>query len=95
MLVKETATIDYFATSLPALLLFKEDLQERNITTATFLYAQAAWGLGRDQESQTLLDDVLSRDPNHSGAQDLATKILTPRPPRHGGVKMNSKRISA
>ncbi len=66
------AKIDYFATSLPTLLLFDEDLQERQITTARFLRAQAFHGLGRSDTARELLREVLSRDPNHALARDLA-----------------------
>ncbi len=40
------ARIDYFATSLPTMLLFEEDLQARQLITAKFLKAQALLGLG-------------------------------------------------
>ncbi|PAW78199.1 MAG: DUF5107 domain-containing protein [Verrucomicrobia bacterium Tous-C9LFEB] len=73
---KTKATIDYFATSLPTMLLFDEDLQERQTTTALFLEAQAFTGLGRMTEARKALRLVLRRDPNHALAQDLAT--MTP-----------------
>ena len=44
-LEKETPKIDYFATSLPAMLLFEEDLRKRQYITATFLKALALLGL--------------------------------------------------
>lgn len=65
------ATIDYFATSLPTMLLFEEDIQERQETTALFLEGQALLGLGRKTKAATLLALVLSRDPNHEQAHDL------------------------
>jgi len=63
--------IDYFATSLPALLLFEEDLERRQKISATFLRAQAYAGLGRVEESLSLLEEVLLLDQNHSAAKDL------------------------
>ena len=63
--------IDYFATSLPAMLLFNEDLAVRNRTNALFLRAQALMGMGRTSEAQHLLRQVLSLDANHPGAADL------------------------
>jgi len=63
--------IDYFATSLPALLLFEDDLQFRQETTALFLEAQANLGLGKTGKAQILLRRVLERDPNHAPAADL------------------------
>ncbi|PRW32971.1 TPR repeat-containing isoform B [Chlorella sorokiniana] len=52
VLAESQARVDYFATSLPAMLLFHDDLQERQETKALFLEAQARlpraaawWGL--------------------------------------------------
>ena len=45
-LASTEAKIDYFATSLPAMLLFEEDLERRNQIEALFLRAQALSGLG-------------------------------------------------
>ncbi|MBU6399103.1 MAG: tetratricopeptide repeat protein [Verrucomicrobia bacterium] len=70
-LQQSTAEIDYFATSLPALLLFADDPQFRQETTARFLQAQARLGLGQRAEARRLLTDVLRRDPNHPRAADL------------------------
>jgi len=63
--------IDYFATSLPAMLLFNEDLDRRNHIDALFLRAQALAGLGRASESQSLLHRVINLDRSHAGAADL------------------------
>jgi tetratricopeptide (TPR) repeat protein len=65
------AKTDYFATSLPALLLFEDDLPFRQETTALFLQAQARLGLGQKAKAQALLRKVLRRDPNHAPAADL------------------------
>jgi tetratricopeptide (TPR) repeat protein len=70
-LQKIPARIDYFATSLPTMLLFDDDLQARQETTALFLQAQALLGLGRRSPAQQLLRTVLARDPNHSLAADV------------------------
>lgn len=45
-LESQPAKIDYFATSLPTMLLFNDDLQARRQNEAKFLQAQAARGLG-------------------------------------------------
>jgi len=63
-------TIDYFATSLPTMLLFEDDLKARRDTTAMFLGAQAHLGLGRAAEGRRLLREVLRRDPSHPWASD-------------------------
>jgi len=68
---KTQAKIDYFATSLPTMLLFDDDLQRRQETTALFLQAQAQLGLGQKARAKKLLATVLQRDPNHALAADL------------------------
>jgi tetratricopeptide (TPR) repeat protein len=70
-LQKAKAKIDYFATSLPTMLLFDDDLQFRQETTAMFLQAQAHLGLGHKAKAGSLLQTVLRRDPNHALAADL------------------------
>ena len=70
-LQKTQAKIDYFATSLPTMLLFDDDLQRRQETTAFFLQAQAQLGLGKKSAAKKLLSAVLQRDPNHALAADL------------------------
>lgn len=72
-LQKMKAKIDYFATSLPTMLLFDDDLQFRQETTALFLQAQAQLGLGQAAKSNALLEKVLERDPNHALTADLST----------------------
>jgi tetratricopeptide (TPR) repeat protein len=74
-LQKAQAKIDYFATSLPTMLLFDDDLQFRQQTTALFLQAQATLGLGPMKQAKTLLKIVLRRDPNHALAADLNQEL--------------------
>lgn len=63
--------IDYFATSLPAMLLFEEDLEKRQKITADFLKAQSLLGLGQVERGTELLRHVLNEDRNHTGAIDM------------------------
>lgn len=65
------AKVEYFATSLPTMLLFDDDLQRRQETTALFLQAQASLGLGQRTAAKRLLAEVLRRDPHHPWAADL------------------------
>ncbi|MEN9841652.1 MAG: hypothetical protein RL376_1452, partial [Verrucomicrobiota bacterium] len=78
-LQKAPAKIDYFATSLPTMLLFNEDLQFRQETTALFLQAQARLGLGQKAPARRLLKTVLQRDPNHALASDLVAELTSPK----------------
>lgn len=68
--------IDYFATSLPAMLLFNEDLVQRNHINALFLRAQALTGLSRIAESKSQLQEVLTLDRSHAGASDLLKQLV-------------------
>jgi hypothetical protein len=63
--------IDYFATSLPLLLVFEDDLQLRNTVEAKYLIALAEKGLGNDANSKKLAREVLSLNKMHTGASDL------------------------
>ena len=67
----QRATIDYFATSLPNLLLFDEDLTARQQLRADFLKAQALYGLGQGQEALQICSDIVSRDPSNALAADF------------------------
>ncbi len=73
--------IDYFATSLPAMLLFDDDLQYRQQTTALFMAAQAHLGLRHLAKARRLLRTVLRRDPNHALASDLISELAENKPP--------------
>jgi tetratricopeptide (TPR) repeat protein len=63
--------IDYFATSLPTMLLFHEDLGHRNRVLAAFLRAQATYGSNGAAAAVPMLRAMLALDSNHAGASDL------------------------
>jgi tetratricopeptide (TPR) repeat protein len=70
------ARIDYFATSLPSMLLFEDDLQQRQEVAAELMLAQARLGLGDRAGARTHLEQgVLSRDPAHARAGDLLREL--------------------
>jgi tetratricopeptide (TPR) repeat protein len=69
--------IDYFATSLPTMLLFEDDLALRNRINALFLRAQASAGLGRTADAHLMLQQVLTLDLGHAGASDLLQQLRT------------------
>ncbi|HVU18489.1 MAG TPA: DUF5107 domain-containing protein [Candidatus Didemnitutus sp.] len=70
-LAREPATIDYFATSLPTMLLFEDDLTARQRTTALFLQAQVLLARRKKHAARKVLHQVLHRDPSHPLAGDL------------------------
>lgn len=74
------AKIDYFATSLPTMLLFDDDIQLRRVTASRFLEAQALLGLGFEGEARDKLHAVLTQDPNHPLAEDFLKLIDSPNP---------------
>nr|WP_286219428.1 DUF5107 domain-containing protein [Paraoerskovia sediminicola] len=69
------AKVDYFATSLPTMLLFSDDLAGRQVTTALLLDAQLAVLRGGAERAQELVAQVLDRDPNQVRAIDLAREL--------------------
>jgi len=76
-LARTEPRIDYFATSLPAMLLFKEDVASRNRITALFLEAQAAIGLGYRRHGNRVLKRVLELDPSHAHTSDFVGELST------------------
>jgi tetratricopeptide (TPR) repeat protein len=72
------AVLDYFATSLPSLLLFTEDAEAAKRTRVTFLRAQVEICRGHAARARALIDQVISLDPNHAGAVDLLRFELPP-----------------
>jgi hypothetical protein len=59
------------------MLLFDDDLQFRQETTALFLQAQAYLGLARKSKAKSLLQSVLRRDPNHALAADFLRELTS------------------
>jgi tetratricopeptide (TPR) repeat protein len=73
-LEQQEPKVDYFATSLPTMLLFEEDTVLRHKVVGRFLQAQAMFGFGARQEASTLLHEVLKLDRNYAPALDLAAE---------------------
>jgi tetratricopeptide (TPR) repeat protein len=73
-LQRTQAKVDYFATSLPAMLLFEDDIQFRQETEGLLLQAQAHLGLGKNALVRKLFSNVLERDPNHALARELLSR---------------------
>jgi len=71
----ETPKLDYFATSLPQMLLFGDNAPKRSAVAATFLEAQARLGLGDVDASRNLLHRVLELDRSHAAAADLLSEL--------------------
>jgi tetratricopeptide (TPR) repeat protein len=74
-LEREPAKIDYFATSLPDMLVFDDDFKLRKKVKALFLRAQASFCLGRKANAGRLVRKVLQLDPNHELAISFASEV--------------------
>ena len=70
-LADTAAKIDYFATSLPSLLLFDDDPQRRQDLQAELLRAQLCVLAGDNDAARRRLDTVLVADPSHELGHDL------------------------
>jgi tetratricopeptide (TPR) repeat protein len=70
-LATSPAIVDYFATSLPELLLFRDDPTARQRRRADLLLAQMAAARGQRDDAIAALDKVRADDPNDPMAVDL------------------------
>ena len=64
----DQVSFDYFAVSLPDLLLFQEDLTLRNRAHCEYLMALGSYGLGDTERAGKCYDAVLAIDCAHQGA---------------------------
>jgi tetratricopeptide (TPR) repeat protein len=67
--LNDRIVIDYFAVSLPNLLVFEDDLEARNRTHCYFMKGLGALGLGEKELAVDAFLNVLSIDPTHTGAK--------------------------
>jgi len=63
-----TVQIDYFAVSLPDMLIFDEDLDRKNRAHCHYLMGLGCLGLKRIQEAHTHFHEALGVDPGHQKA---------------------------
>jgi tetratricopeptide (TPR) repeat protein len=68
-------TIDYFATSLPNMMVFEEDLTQRNRLDGQFLEGLALLAQGDPTAAKTLFTRVLELDASHYQASDQLRAI--------------------
>ena len=67
--------MDYFAVSLPDLLIWEDDLTMRNVIHCKYMMSLGYWGLGEVEKSIQLLNEVERLDINHQGIQALRSLI--------------------
>ncbi|MCA9237012.1 MAG: DUF5107 domain-containing protein [Planctomycetales bacterium] len=78
--IGQEARIDYFATSLPNLLVFEEDLQQRRDAEHGLLLALACRGLGDDKAAGAALNQVLAFNRADAQARALQLELMRPAP---------------
>jgi hypothetical protein len=64
----DTMKIDYFAVSLPDLLIWDDDLQKRNLLHCKYLIGLGYLGLGAKEKARKFLSEVVANNPNHAGS---------------------------
>jgi len=67
--------IDYFAVSLPDLLIWEDDLNIRNVIHCKYMMALGYWGLNQKDKSLHLLEELKNADVNHQGIQAFCSLI--------------------
>lgn len=71
----QKARIDYFATSLPLLLVFEDDIQKNSDIEAHYLLGLAELGLGNKENSIERFKKVLQLSITHIGAKKHLTRL--------------------
>ena len=71
----EHQTMDYFAVSLPDLLIWDGDLDKQNRIHCLYMLALGYYGMGDSERGNRYLSEVESMDINHMGAQALRSLI--------------------
>ncbi len=66
--ISDELVIDYFAVSLPDLMIWDDDLNERNALHCKYLMALGNMGLDNKEEAKKLLHEILNADIYHTGA---------------------------
>jgi len=73
--INDVAKIDYFATSLPNLLVFEEDLQAQHESELNLLIALACHGLGNAEGARAALSKMMQFSNANQRAADLAVAL--------------------
>ena len=75
--VFEHQTMDYFAVSLPDLLIWDDSLDTKNEIHCKYMLALGYYGMGDKAHSLRYLEEVEALDNNHQGIQQFRTLIDT------------------
>ena len=66
-------TMDYFAVSLPDLLIWDDSLDTKNEIHCKYMLALGYYGMGDEKHAMDYLGEVEALDNNHQGIQQLRT----------------------
>jgi tetratricopeptide (TPR) repeat protein len=67
--LQDAVTIDYFAVSLPDLLIFEDDLHVRHQTHCYYMMGLGYLGLNKEKEARECFKKALQHDTMHFGAR--------------------------
>lgn len=68
--------MDYFAVSLPDLLIWEDDLTKRNRIHCSYMMALGYWGINRKEKALDLFNEIEKMDINHQGVQSFRNIVL-------------------
>ncbi|MBQ7471387.1 MAG: DUF5107 domain-containing protein, partial [Prevotella sp.] len=71
----EQQTMDYFAVSLPDLLIWEDSLDTKNVIHCKYMLALGYYGMGDRERALKYLTEVEALDNNHQGVQQLRTFV--------------------
>jgi tetratricopeptide (TPR) repeat protein len=73
--IQEKQLMDYFAVSLPDLLIWNDSLDRKNEIHCKYMMALGYLGLGEQEKALQYLSEVRDLDINHQGVQALQSLI--------------------
>ena len=71
----EKQVMDYFAVSLPDLLIWEDSLDTKNVIHCKYMLALGYYGMGENAKALRYLKDVEALDNNHQGMQQFRSLI--------------------
>ena len=73
--IYDKVVMDYFAVSLPDLLIWEDSLDMKNLIHCKYMLALGYYGMGNKEKALKYLAEVETLDNNHQGAQQLRSLI--------------------
>ena len=75
----DKVVMDYFAVSLPDLLIWEDSLDVRNEIHCKYMMALGYYGLGRVDKASALVSELEAMDCNHMGVQAFRSLMKMPK----------------